>query len=310
MSTQKQQQSQVEYPPEPIATSRTALAGLLRQKWMRLNRQNEHWMCSVVGQEGMGKSHTALRIGELLDSSFSADQVFFDPSNVLQRLRDEEYSSGDVWVFDEAGVSLGNRTWQDSGQVKLNQALQLVRSHNVGFVFTLPRITELDKQTRGRLQNVIDLQHKRDGSHVRGIWWSSNIDRMGFSNGGRGTYWDKPSHGGDQVDAVQFTPPSQEIVEPYETVKQEFQERVYDEAMDELADGDAEDEDDDTLTGAVEIANDIHEKGADDYVRSINNGARTILDKDRISLEYDVGRRTAKKAKTALMDKMDRGDLE
>lgn len=296
-----------EYPPEPIASSGSPLAALLRQKWMRLNRQNEHWMCCVVGQEGMGKSHTALRIGELVDDSFAADQVFFDPSNVLERLRDEDYESGDVWVFDEAGVALGNRTWQDSGQVKLNQALQLIRSHNVGFVFTLPRITELDKQTRGRLQNVIDLQHKLEGSHVRGIWWSSNIDRMGFSSGGRGTYWSKPAYQGDTIESVEVTPPSEEIVQPYEEIKHRFQQEVYDEAMDELDDSDEPEED--QHADPIEVADEIIEAGLEDYTREINGGTQTVLDKDRIGIEYELGRRLSKKAKNMVMMKTNRDDL-
>jgi hypothetical protein len=235
--------------------------------------------------------------------------VFFDPSNVLQRLRDEDYESGDIWVIDEAGVSLGNRTWQDSGQVKLNQALQLIRSHNVGLTFTLPRITELDKQTRGRLQNVIDLQHKRDGSHVRGVWWSSNIDRMGFSSGGRGTYWSKPTHAGDEVEAVEFTPPSDEVVEPYEEKKQQFQERVYAEAMDELAD-EAETDDDDGLTEPQEVAADVLEGDVDQYIQTYNAGTQTVLDKDLIGLEYDVGRDRANKAKKLVLAELDREDLQ
>jgi ABC-type dipeptide/oligopeptide/nickel transport system ATPase component len=251
-------------------------------------------MCAIVGEEGMGKSYTSLRIGELIDRSFSADNVFFRPDPMLERLRDGDFSTGDVWVLDEAGVALGNRTWQDTGQVKLNQALQLIRSHNVGFVFTLPRLQELDKQARGRLQNVYHIQSKNDGKYVRGRWWQSSVDRMGMTASNRDIWWDLPEMGTDQIESVDFAPPSDHIVEPYEERKGEFQEEVYDTAMEELAGG--EESEDETIS-ADEIADEILDHGPQEYIYSINNGAQRVLDKDQIGSEYDLGRHRAKRVK-------------
>jgi ABC-type dipeptide/oligopeptide/nickel transport system ATPase component len=263
-------------------------------------------MCAIVGEEGMGKSYTSLRIGELLDRSFSADNVFFRPDPMLQRLRDGDFSTGDVWVLDEAGVALGNRTWQDTGQVKLNQALQLIRSHNVGFVFTLPRLQELDKQARGRLQNVYHIQSKNDGKYVRGRWWQSSVDRMGMTASSRDIWWDLPEMGTDKIESVDFAPPSEHIVKPYEERKSEFQDEVYETAMEELAD-DEQAGDDDSLTDPADIAADIIDDDPHQYVREINNGAQRVFDKNQVGAEYDIGSRKQKRVK-AIVEK--RSDMD
>jgi hypothetical protein len=264
-------------------------------------------MCAIVGEEGMGKSYTSLRIGELIDRSFSAENVFFRPDPMLKRLRDGEYSTGDVWVLDEAGVALGNRTWQDTGQVKLNQALQLIRSHNVGFVFTLPRLQELDKQARGRLQNVYHIQSKNDGKYVRGRWWKSSVDRMGMSGSNRDIWWDLPKIGTNEIESVDFAPPSEEIVKPYEEQKTEFQDEVYDTAMQELADDDGGDEEK-SLTPA-DIAEEILDGDPYEYVYEINNGAQRVFDKDKVGAEYNIGSRKQKRVKAKVMDSADMEEI-
>lgn len=285
--------SVVKQPPEAIQKD-TPAAAVLRQKWERLNVENEHWMCCIVGEEGKGKSYTAIKIGELIDPNFSADNVFFHPADLLEALKDEDYQAGDVWVLDEAGVGMGNRTWQDSGQVKLNQALQLVRSHNVGFIFTLPRLDELDKQARGRLQSAIEIVKKVDGEYVQGPWWESNVERMGFSSSG--LWWDKPVVKGSEVGAVSFTPPSDEIIEPYEATKQEFQEEFYEETIDELR-GDSEADEDDDDPSPKGIADEIVENGVDDYIDTINNGTQDVLDADLIAADYELSKAKARQVK-------------
>jgi hypothetical protein len=285
-------------PPEHIAEPPNETMALVADKWRRLNVRNEHWMAVVVGREGSGKSYTAIKLGELIDESFSADKVFFHPANVLEKLRDEDYSSGDVWVLDEAGAGIGRRSWQDSGQKKLNQALQLIRSHNVGFVFTLPRLSELDSQTQGRLQTAIEIVNKNeDRGYVQGPWFDANVERMDMGTHSTSIWWTKPKISGREVGAVSFSPPSENTVEAYEKTKTEFQQEFYDEAIAELRGEDISGDGDDGEPTADEIAEEIINDGVDQYVYSINNGAQQVLDKDRIGAEYELGRHKAKRVK-------------
>jgi hypothetical protein len=296
-------------PPDHIAEPANETMALVADKWRRLNIRNEHWMAVIVGREGSGKSYTAIKIAELMDDSFSAEKVFFHPSNVLEKLRDEEYSAGDVWVLDEAGAGIGRRSWQDSGQKKLNQALQLVRSHNVGFVFTLPRLSELDSQTQGRLQTAIEIVNKNeDRGYVQGPWFDANVERMDMGSHSTSIWWNKPKIGGREVGAVSFAPPSESIVSAYEETKTEFQRSFYDEAIAELRDEAVDDEDDDELTEPAEIAADIIDNGVDQFIRDINGGTQTIIDKDAIAVEYEIGSRKIKQVKAALKRQGDIGD--
>lgn len=300
-------------PPEHIAEPPNETMALVADKWRRLNVRNEHWMAVVVGREGSGKSYTAIKLGELIDESFCADKVFFHPANVLEKLRDEDYAPGDVWVLDEAGAGIGRRSWQDSGQKKLNQALQLVRSHNVGFVFTLPRLSELDSQTQGRLQTAIEIVNKNeDRGYVQGPWFDANVERMDMGTHSTSIWWNKPEIGGREIGAVSFSPPSENIVEAYEETKTEFQQEFYDEAIAELRgeDRDGDDGDEDELSKPADIAADIIDSGVNEYIRDINNGAQRIIDKDEIAVEYDIGSRKVKQVKAALKRNADiQGDV-
>jgi hypothetical protein len=107
---------------------------------------------------------------------------------------------------------------------------------------------------------------------------------------------------GNQVGAVSFSPPSEEIVEPYEVAKQEFQEDFYDETIAELRgeDRDAENGEAATPTEPAEIVEDILDTGVEDYLKEINNGTRVIVDAEGIKLDYGIGSRKAKTVKAGI----------
>ncbi len=272
---------------------------VLRKVWDRMNVRNEHFVGVLVGREGGGKSLTAIKIATLLDDEFTHDQVIFRAENFLKLLRDDEYRSGAVFVLDEAGVMFGNRSWQDRTQVLANQALQLIRSHNVGLIFTLPRLGELDSQTQGRLQAMFEIREKVDGEYVEGPWKWIDPDRSGTT----GKIYKKypRTEKGNRVTSVRFSPPPSSITEQYEERKETFQEEVYDEVIEELNDDDEDDE-----MSVVEIVDDIIDSDADKYIREINNGTQQTLDKDLIATDYSIGVTKAKRVKKLLDREIDR----
>lgn len=275
---------------------------ILHDCWARMNVKNEHFVLSVVGREGAGKSHTAIKLGALLDEQFSPNQILFGADELLKLLRDEEYRPGGVYVLDEAGVSFGSRTWQEKAQVKANQALQLIRSHNIGLVFTLPRLSELDSQTEGRLHAFYEITRKVEGKFVRGKWKWVYPDRTGKTGE---IYQQYPRTEDGKITSVSFEPPGDALVEPYESRKAEFQRKQYDEALGEL-----EEEDDSGGLSAAEIADSIEESDSiSEYIREINGGAQVVLDKTKIQNDWDVGRPKSKQVKSLLMERSDREDI-
>jgi len=274
---------------------------LLRQRWERLNYRNEHWMCCIVGQEGIGKSYTALKIARDLDPTFDETRVIFDVAEFLRILKDDEYEPGQLYVIDEAGVSLGNRTWQDSEQVKLNQALQLIRSHNLGLVFTLPRLSELDSQTEGRLQDVIELREKEDDEYVEGTWWELDIDRMNMSSGRDGVFKRKPQWRGSEVGQVRFLPPDGDYIDRYEDIKSEFQTETYADIIDE-GDGEDEQSGENASQVVLETVRKARREGIEELLGWHGAHKKPILKKDKIRMRYDLTHANAQQVKEELRD--------
>ena len=98
-------------PPEdlqpPFETYETEI---LRRVWDRCNRRNEHFVAAIVGREGVGKSHTALKIARLVDPSFDADRVLHEGTELVKRLRDGEHEPGNAYVLDRRCSSSARRT--------------------------------------------------------------------------------------------------------------------------------------------------------------------------------------------------------
>lgn len=270
---------------------------ILHRAWERLNVKNEHFMLCLVGAEGDGKSLTSIKIAKTIDPNFTADNVLFKISEFLKILRDENYEPGDVYILDEAGVSLGKRTWQERAQVLANQALQLVRSHNVGLIFTLPRLGGLDSQAVARLQAFYEIVQKVKDEYVRGKWKYIDPDRTDET----GTnYKKKPRVYRDgnkiRVDWLKFSPPEGDVVDEYLERKEAHQKEVYDQAISELED-DNEEEQEREIT-ASDIAEKVKEQGVDEYIS--DNYGQKYIDRDLIEVDFGIGSAKSKRVKKVL----------
>jgi len=72
--------------PEALTGSKVEAQVLRHEVWNRINRRNQHYMAALVGPEGSGKSWTALKIAEVIDPTFDADRVMFDPHTFMEQL--------------------------------------------------------------------------------------------------------------------------------------------------------------------------------------------------------------------------------
>lgn len=261
----------------------------------------------LVGREGSGKSWTAMKIAESLDPSFTADRVIFDVGPLLEALRERDHAPGQAYVLDEAGVQLGRRTWQERSQVLVNQALQLIRNHNLILLFTLPRLGELDSQAQGRLQAFFEATEKEPGEYVRGKWKWLDPDRADRT----GTvyhHFPRRQLNGQRIKikTVAFTPPSEELTEPYEERKREFQDQFYKETLAELNGTEGDSDDADTSQSPKEIVDAIQSNGgAEDYISTHGGNGTKYVDADLIEMEFDVSIRDARKAKKLLEKSVD-----
>ena len=278
-------------PPEPLRQleDHEVSARIVRQKvWNRLH-SNDHFMAAIVGREGCGKSHSALSIASAVDPHFTAEDVFFDPKRLLEAFDSDEYSAGRMVVLDEAGVGLGNRSWYDKEQILLNQALQTARDDNLGVLYTLPRLEELDSQTIGRLHAFVEmLETYPDEGWALAKWKNINLTRDG-----RGKEYKKYPR--LRVDGIEkritrfgISKPDSDLVEAYEDRKGSFKAQLYDEAI-----GAYEDDEEGEGKDPSDVADEIVDDGVSDVVSEHGRNGTLYVDKDIIRVEYGLSHRDA-----------------
>jgi len=286
-------------PPEPLQQldEHDYSARIVRQKmWKRMNVDNEHFMGAVVGREGSGKSHSAISLAHTVDPSFTADDVFFDPQDLLEAFDSDAYGPGNVIILDEAGVGLGNRSWYDKEQILLNQTLQTVRDDNMGVLFTLPRLEELDSQTIGRLHAFVEmLETYPDEGWALSKW--KNID---LTRDGRGQDYKRYTRlrvGGVNKRITRFAvsaPPS-DLVDAYERRKESFKEDLYEDAIAAY-----DEEDGDEAASPKDIAQDIADDGIEQFVSQNSSTKEAYINKDLIRVEYELSHSDATAVKKLL----------
>jgi hypothetical protein len=272
--------------------------------WERCNVKNEHSMLAVVGREGMGKSHTALRIGELVDPGFSADRVMFSAERFVERFQDSSLGAGDVVVLDEAGVDLGNRSWYEDDQINLNKILQTVRDDNMTAIFTLPALEELDTQTENRLLAYLELLEKKEGDFVRGKFKRLKIDRGPKRKGTYEKYPRRLREGRKQmIQSIAFTPPTQDLVEAYEQRKAQFKQSLYDDLLGSEGDEEGQTEEpDDPRDVADKI---VENEQVSEYVFEHAQNGTKYLDSDLIAADWDIPKTQAGTVKSLLQRRVD-----
>jgi len=311
-------------PPQPLQRDSVEAKIILDKIWKRLWKQNEHFMGVIVGREGKGKSHTGIKIGELVDPTFTHDRVMFDPVNFLEHLQDwkeNNETQGKFVVIDEAGVGVGVRTWYDKDQIALNQVLQIIRSENMGVVFTLPRLSELDSQTRGRMHALMIMTEVKEGEYAKLKWhdWDPTRDgrgefyrerpqitrEMGMENVGPTISPKLSSDRFDQtVDRLSISPPSEELTKPYEQAKTAFQRQEYQSAIEEM-----DDETDDEQT-VKEVAMEIADGAIAEYVDEHSQNGTPYINTNLIRADYELSHNDAKTVKDLLNRQYSESQLE
>jgi len=283
-------------PPKPLRQLKPTqyLGRIVKQKmWRRMNVENQHFMAAIVGREGTGKSHSALTLSRLVDPSFTAEDVYFDPQDLLRAFDSDAYGRGDMIVLDEAGVGLGNRSWYDKEQILLNQTLQTVRDDNMGVIFTLPRLEELDSQTIGRLHAFVEMMNVYpDEGWAETKWKNINLTRDGRSKEFK--KYTRLNVNGMQkrVTRCAIAPPPEDLVEAYEARKEAFKAELYEEAIGAYDDEEEEDE-----PTPSDVADEIVASDVSEYVSEHGGNGRRYVDQELIRADYGLSHRDAKAAK-------------
>jgi len=265
--------------PETLVGNHPVQLVLRQEIWGRLNERNQHFMAVLVGPEGSGKSYTALKIAEFVDPTFSAERVMFDPADFLEQLQEWKAAGetkGKMVVVDEAGVGIGTRSWYEKDQIKLNKVLQVIRDENMGIIFTVPSLKDLDSQARRRLRAYCEMVHLQEGKYadMKFLRWLPKRD-------------DK----NNKIRRLRFAPPTPELSRAYNQRKAAFQSKLYDEAESEFRG------DDEQSMSVTEIAEEIVANGVEEYISIHSTNKTEYVDAELIEVDYEISRRDAKKVK-------------
>ena len=123
--------------------------GIFVDLFRRRIRNNKNCLVIFTGDTGSGKSYGALRFAEKLDPEFNEKRIVFTPDKFLEIIRhDKELHSGNVIIFDEAGVGMASREWYSIQNKILSYVLQTFRFKNLIVIFTVPDFTYIDSQAR------------------------------------------------------------------------------------------------------------------------------------------------------------------
>lgn len=105
---------------------------------------------------GVGKSYTAIRIGELLDRDFrkgteGMKKIVFDEQDfvrAMEALEEKERIYGQVVIVDEAGILVDAKRWYSFINKRIRDAIFTIREKRALVIFVTPFIGAIDKSIR------------------------------------------------------------------------------------------------------------------------------------------------------------------
>lgn len=200
----------------------------------RLLRFNKNWNGVFIGEPGSGKSWSALRLAERINSGFSARFIVFSAREFQELVTSDVLRRGDVVLFDEAGVGINKRVWWSVLNRVANQVFQTIRNRNFATIFTSPFAEFIDSDTR-KLFNTLFRAVKIDFASKRALFKPYKLGFDIFNQ--RPTYkFYKFLVGGKPfvLKVLRFGKPRRRLVSMYEEKKLLFQRELYEAGLKEL----------------------------------------------------------------------------
>jgi len=251
-------------------------------------------MAVMVGPEGSGKSYTSLKIAETVDPTFNAERVMFDPAEFLAKLQEWKEAgetAGKMVVVDEAGVGIGTRSWYEKDQIKLNKVLQVIRDENMGIIFTVPALSDLDSQARRRLRAFCEMTGLEEGewAEFKMLRWQPKRDDQNqvYKKYPVVRVRGQPT----KIRRMRLSPPSSDLTKAYNARKESFQADLYEDAEGEFRD------DEKQGMSVTEVAEDILDGKLEDYISINATNKIEYVDGGLIEVDYGLSQNKARKVK-------------
>ena len=199
-------------------------------KWIRNRiKKNRNLIALFVGDTGSGKSLSSIRLAEKIDPAFNVDRIVFTVKDFLA-LVNSGLPKGSVIIFDDAGLGINARLWQEVSARIFGMLTQGFRYKQIITFITVPDESFIEKQSR-------KLVHIRfEATDVQGLMKPKLLSRNPFDPDRPLAKYPRIQRGMAEITVklVKFKLPSDELREKYEAKKKEYMEKRFKEFQEEL----------------------------------------------------------------------------
>lgn len=171
-----------------------------------------------VGRTGSSKSGSAISLAYAMDPTFNLDRIVFSVDDFFRISTESDLPPGSFIIFDDAGVGVASRDWQDEKNKSLGAILQTFRYKQLPTLITTPRISFIDKQVRESVELQFVATDTKGMFKPFVLYESPKMD---------GKIWHSyPSVGSVEIKLWPFPPPPQELFDQYQKKKDEAFQRM------------------------------------------------------------------------------------
>jgi hypothetical protein len=137
-------------------------------------------MMIVVGSPGEGKSYFALRLAEIFDRKFVAEeQIVFERGHLLRLIGpNSPLRMGQVILIDEAQFIAGARRWYEDIQKDVMEHIEAIRSKGFIIIIVALHINLLDKIIRQYVLSHMVIMKKRGLGTFYKLWTPPFGDKL------------------------------------------------------------------------------------------------------------------------------------
>ena len=199
-------------------------------RWIRNRiKKNRNLIALFIGDTGSGKSLSSIRLAEAVDPNFNVDRIVFTVKDFIA-LVNSGLPPGSVIIFDDAGLGINARLWQEVSARIFGMLTQGFRYKQIITFITVPDESFIERQSR-------KLVHIRfEATDVQGLMKPKLLSRNPFDPDRPLAKYPRIRRGVSKITVklVKFKLPSDELREKYEAKKKEYMEKRFKEFQEEL----------------------------------------------------------------------------
>jgi rubrerythrin len=199
-------------------------------QWIRNRiKKNRNLIALFIGDTGSGKSLASIRLAERVDPTFSVDRIVFTVKEFIA-LVNAGLPPGSVIVFDDAGLGINARLWQEMSARVFGMLTQGFRYKQILTFITVPDEIFIERQSR-RLVHI-----RFEATDVQGLMKMKLLSRNTFDPEHPMAKFPRIHRGISEivVKMVKFQLPSKDLWERYEAKKKEYMESRFREFQEQL----------------------------------------------------------------------------